>query len=128
MSKIPKQCPSCSQDLTITELSCRNCGTTVRGSYEPDVFSRLSPYDYNFVLLFLKTKGNIKEMERELGISYWTIRSKLNGVVDQMGLDAVSTQERDSGDSRQEILERLNRGEITANEAAALLSDFKKKL
>lgn len=128
MANIPKECPSCSHHLIVTELSCPNCGTTVRGTYDPDVFSRLSPNDYNFVVLFLKTKGNIKEMERELGISYWTIRSKLSEIVEQMGLEAAEQpQEIDLSDSRQDILDRLNKGEFSAKEAAEMLSKLKKK-
>jgi hypothetical protein len=127
MAKIPKKCPSCSADLVITRLSCPKCGTEVQGSFEPDLFTRLSPGDYDFIVLFIKTKGNIKEMERELGISYWTIRNKLNEIVAWLGLESAPPPEEEAAFLRQAILERLNRGEISVVEAAELLEQLKNR-
>ncbi len=127
MAKIPKQCPSCNTNLMITRLTCPKCGTEVTGNFSPDLFSRLSPNDFDFVVLFLKTKGNVKEMERELGISYWTIRSKLNEIVDQLGLENGENQAEGASDRRQEILEQLNAGQLSVKEAAALLEQIKNK-
>jgi hypothetical protein len=124
MPKIPKVCPSCSSRLIVTQLTCPECGTEVKGKYDPDLFSRLSPDDYDFIVLFLKTKGNIKEMERELGISYWTIRSKLSEVLGQLGLEE-SPEPGSVTDKRQQILEQLNKGMISAKEAAQLLEKTK---
>ena len=125
MAKLPKQCPSCNSHLLITRLSCSKCGTDVNGTYPPDVFSRLEPNDFDFIVLFVRTKGNIKEMERELGISYWTIRSKLNAIVESMdseqsqpNIEAVSSQ-------REKILEQLNEGLISVQEAAQMLEALK---
>jgi len=125
MAKLPKQCPSCNAHLQITRLSCSKCGTDVYGTYLPDVFSRLEPNDFDFIVLFVRTKGNIKEMERELGISYWTIRSKLNTIVENMDLvnslpsiEAVSSQ-------REQILKQLNDGLISVQEAAQMLEALK---
>ena len=127
MPKVPKKCPACSQDLVVTRLTCPNCSTEVSGTYQPDFFARLSPNDFDFVVLFIKTKGNIKEVERELGISYWTIRSKLNEIVAQLSQEETPRQEVESAASRrQEILEQLNRGMISVSEAAALLENLKK--
>jgi hypothetical protein len=133
MNKIPKKCPACNANLNITRLSCPDCGTEVTGSFTPDLFSRLSSNDYDFVVLFLKTKGNIKEMERELGISYWTIRSKLNEIVEQLGFGASETEEAplsreaDFSNRRQAILDQLNSGQLTVQEAAALLEQMKRR-
>jgi hypothetical protein len=139
MPKLPRKCPACDTDLNITRLSCPHCGTEVTGSYSPDVFSRLSANDFEFVVLFLKTKGNIKEMERELGISYWTIRSKLSEIVDRLGFESGTPAEgaphqegglpREDGLSnrRQEILDQLNAGQLSVQEAAALLDQLKEK-
>lgn len=128
MPKLPKKCPSCSNDLYITRLTCPTCGTEVSGEFTPDFFSRLSPNDFDFVVLFILKKGNIKEMERELGISYWTIRSKLAEIVDQLALeDRASMPANDLGAKRQKILEQLNAGLISVDEAASRLEDLKKK-
>jgi hypothetical protein len=125
MPKIPRSCPACSANLIITQLSCPNCGTQVQGKYQPDLFSRLEPNDFDFVVLFLKTKGNIKEMERELGISYWTIRSKLNEIVAQLGLGEGKAERDELTMRRQAILEQLNQGEISVQEAAARLEELR---
>jgi hypothetical protein len=124
---IPKKCPACSSDLVITRLTCSACGTEVNGSYLPDLFSRLSPNDFEFILLFVKTKGNIKEMERLLGISYWTIRSKLNEIVQLMEAEAAQDEPGDPSVQRQQILEQLNTGLITVPEAAERLERLRIK-
>jgi len=127
MPKLPLKCPSCETNLLITRLSCPKCGTEISGSFPPDIFSRLAPNDFDFVVLFVKTKGNIKEMERELGISYWTIRSKLNEIVEQLGFESREPAVNDPEIRRQEILEQLNSGMINVQEATALLEKLKKK-
>lgn len=126
MVKIPEKCPSCEGELIITQLECSVCGTQVQGTYKPDLFAKLSSTDFDFVVMFLKTKGNVKEMERELGISYWTIRSKLSDIVENLGLteDAQGQQETLS-ERRQAILRRLNEGELSVAEAEELLKSLK---
>ena len=121
MAKTPRKCPACASDLVVTRLTCPNCGTEVHGSFDPDLFARLSPTDFDFVVLFVKSKGNIKEMERELGISYWTIRGKLNEIVERLGLEKQAADPGEVADRRQAILEQLNRGELTVEQAAELL-------
>ena len=125
--KIPKHCPACNASLLVTRLTCPECGTEVTGSYTPDLFARLSPNDFDFVVLFLKTRGNVKEMERALGISYWTIRTRLNEIVVQLGLDVPEPPAEGSDARRQSILEQLNAGLITVDEAAARLEELRKK-
>jgi hypothetical protein len=130
MPKIPKSCPACEARLVVTGLSCPNCGTEVHGRFEFDLFFQLSPNDFDFVVLFLKTKGNIKEMERELGISYWTIRSKLGEIVEQLGLEEPE-ETPEAGEAvaarRQAVLDQLSDGSISVEEAAAQLQRLKKK-
>jgi hypothetical protein len=125
MHRIPEQCPSCGGRLIVTELTCSACGAQVHGQFEPDLFSRLSPTDFDFVVLFVKSKGNVKEMERELGISYWTIRSKLGEIVETLGFGEQA--EDDLSLRRRAVLERLRAGEIGVDEAAALLEELKRQ-
>jgi hypothetical protein len=131
MRKILEQCPTCSGELLATELSCPTCDTVIRGRYEPCLFCRLSPEDLAFLEVFVKNRGNVKEMERELGISYWSIRSRLDEVVARLGEEGSAAPEegkvrpergRAGQRERQAILERLDRDEITVAEAAAYLS------
>ncbi len=148
MRKILESCPTCGGAMAVSELSCTVCDTVIRSRYTPCPFCRLSPEDLAFMLLFVRSRGNVKDMERELGVSYWTIRGRLNELIAAMGLGGEDTAEpspnpsQGEGDTdaaavpspsgrglgrgpsaaeRQSILARLKRGELTAAQAAALL-------
>ncbi len=89
MRKILEACPTCGSEMVISEVTCTTCDTVVRSRYTPCPFCRLAPKDLAFMLLFVRSRGNVKDMERELGVSYWTIRGRLNEIIDAMGLDAM---------------------------------------
>ena len=122
MPLIPQSCPSCSSPLVVTQLNCTVCGTGVVGKFELSPFSRLSSESLKFLEVFVQNRGNVKEMERETGESYWAIRRRLDEVIAEMGMEAPSD---DLSTSRQEILARLSRGEINVQEATRLLSQLK---
>lgn len=123
MRKISEQCPTCGGAVVATELSCSACDTTIRGQYAPYLFCRLPAEDLAFIELFVRNRGNVKEMERELGISYWSIRSRLDEVVAALGEEApAAASQSPVRRQRQEVLERLERGEITVAEATELLA------
>lgn len=133
MRKILEACPTCGSEMVISELTCTTCDTVVRSRYTPCPFCRLAPEDLAFMLLFVRSRGNVKDMERELGVSYWTIRGRLNEIIAAMGLggsdegdDPANPAEppparRGPESGRQAVLDRLKRGEISAQEAADLL-------
>jgi hypothetical protein len=130
-------CPVCSDELTITRLHCRTCGTALEGEFGVGRFGRLSREQLALLESFLHSRGNLKEMERELGISYPTVRGRIDSLVRALGLsdgDAAQVEPDDlmaearpeqpttePGARRREILERLARHEIGAEEAAAAL-------
>jgi hypothetical protein len=117
MRKILEQCPSCGGDLAVTRLNCTSCETVVLGRYQPCPFCKLSLDSTQFLMTFVRCRGNVKEMERELGISYWTVRRKVDDLIEALGVEAEPV------DSRQrEILEQVDRGEITAAQAAEMLT------
>lgn len=87
MRKILEACPTCGSEMIISEVTCTTCDTVVRSHYAPCPFCRLAPEDLAFMLLFVRSRGNVKDMERELGVSYWTIRGRLNEIVVGMGLE-----------------------------------------
>ncbi len=125
MAIIPQKCPSCSAPLVVTQLTCTGCGTNVVGTYELSPFFRLSNQSLHFLETFIRNRGNVKDMERESGESYWAIRRRLDEVITEMGFDAGPGENPSL--TRQEILERLSRGEIDVQEATRLLTDMGKR-
>ena len=124
MPLIPQSCPSCSSPLVVTQLTCTSCGTGVVGKFELSPFFRLSPERLKFLESFVRNRGNVKEMERETGESYWAIRRQLDEVITEMGMEVPEPVD-DLSTRRQEILARLSRGEINVQEATQLLSQLK---
>jgi len=124
MPLIPQSCPSCSSPLVVTQLNCTVCGTGVVGKFELSPFFRLSPDSLKFLEAFVRNRGNVKEMERETGESYWAIRRQLDEVITEMGMEAPQPED-DISTRRQEILAQLSRGEINVQEATKLLSQIK---
>jgi hypothetical protein len=122
MSVIPQKCPSCAAPLKVTQLTCIACGTGVVGSFELSPFVRLSMKSLHFLEVFIRNRGNVKEMARETGESYWVIRRRLDEVIEEMGFDTDLSSEQDLAASRQEILQRLRKGEINVAEAKKLLT------
>ena len=123
MRGLPHQCPSCSAPLQVSALSCTECETIVQGSFSLSPLCRLSPESLQFLESFILNRGNVKEMERNTGQSYWAIRRRLDEIIQEMdlGLEPVGSPLRDE---RQDILTRLKAGEITVSEAAAQLRDL----
>lgn len=79
--QLPKLCPSCGAGLRVTQLSCPGCETLVSGSYRLPVFSRLSNDDQEFVLSFILSSGSLKQMARLYGVSYPTVRNRLDDLI-----------------------------------------------
>jgi len=119
--KVPHKCPVCGQkDMYISKLQCRVCGTTIENQFEFSKFLRLSEDQIEFVEAFLKNRGNFKEMERELGLSYPTLRSRLENILEVLGL---KQEKENESSSALVVLEMLENGEITADEAIKILKE-----
>ena len=124
MPTIPQKCPSCTSALQVTQFTCTSCGTGVVGSFELSPLFKLSEESLNFLENFVRNRGNVKEMARETGESYWTIRRQLDEVVKEMGFATDAPSQADLAGSRQEILGQLSRGEISVEEAKEQLNDL----
>lgn len=98
--KMPGSCPVCGDRLDVTSLACRSCSTAITGSFEPCRFCQLSPEHLGFVEVFVKNRGNIKEIERELGISYPTVRNRLDQVIAALGYAVGDRSSDDNDDAR----------------------------
>jgi hypothetical protein len=122
MPNIPQKCPSCSSPLRVTQLTCTVCGTGVVGSFELSPFLRLSPDRLRFLEVFVRNRGNVKEMARETGESYWAIRRQLDEVIEEMGFESSALSQADLSARRQEILRQLSQGDISVEEAKKQLT------
>jgi len=131
-------CPVCSGELAVTRLHCRSCGTTLEGDFSVGRFGRLSREQLALLESFLRSRGNLRDMERELGLSYPTVRSRVEALVRSLGFGPRSDADEPAADAadaaaeaavaaddaarileaRQQILERLARHEIGAEDAA----------
>jgi hypothetical protein len=122
-------CPVCSNELAVTRLQCRSCGTSLEGDFSVGRFGRLTRDQLTLLESFLRSRGNLREMERELGISYPTVRSRVEALVRALGFgpradadDAdEATTEPAAGRTREEILEAVARHEMSAEDAAAAI-------
>jgi hypothetical protein len=123
-------CPVCSKELAVTRLHCRSCGTTLEGDFSVGRFGRLSRDQLTLLESFLRSRGNLRDMERELGISYPTVRGRVEALVRALGFGArgdddeaaeAAPAETPPADQRQAILQQLARHEIGAEEAAAAI-------
>ena len=119
-------CPVCEGELAITRLHCRNCGTALEGEFGVGRFGRLSREQLSLLESFLRSRGNLKDLERELGISYPTVRGRVESLLRALGLadgDEPTTDEPvdDVATERRAILDRLARHEMSAEDAAAAL-------
>jgi hypothetical protein len=131
-------CPVCSGELAVTRLHCRACGTTLEGDFNVGRFGHLSREQMAVLESFLRSRGNLRDMERELSLSYPTVRARVEALIRALGFgpradsdeavaDAASAAAdlaaagADISAARQEILERLAKREISAEDAAAAI-------
>jgi hypothetical protein len=126
--KAPGRCPVCDEKLSITKLSCPKCSTTIEGNFQPCEFCRLPNEDLEFVKIFIKCRGNIKDVEKELGISYPTVRGKLDTVIRGLGYEVPSKElikeNENKTAARNEILDQLSKGEINSKEATERIKNL----
>lgn len=124
------KCPSCSSDLTVSRLRCAECEITVDGDFSLPPLLRLNRAQLDFVEVFLKNRGIIREVERELGVSYPTVRARLDEVISALGFKADGA-EPDARDERTEdavtrsrraLLEELRTGRISPEDALRALA------
>lgn len=141
----PRHCPVCSDDLHITALGCPRCGTGLSGDFEPCDFCGLDDHDRNLLRVFLVSRGNMKDLERHLGVSYPTARARFDELLGRLGLapsdpgtDTADTaaaaapvvgrgagagpDEDAGGDPRLETLQALALGEIDVGAARDALA------
>lgn len=124
MYPIPGTCPVCDGEMIATELTCRQCDTTIKGRFITGPFAQLSPEQLTFIEIFVRNEGKITRMEQELGLSYPTIRNRLHQVIRALGYEPGESEgERLTEDERRQILDDLAQGRIEYQEAMRLLQE-----
>ena len=116
----PGTCPTCGGEMVIRELECPACDITIRGRFETCPFCILSKEQTELIKIFLKSRGNLKEIERELGISYPTVRARLDDVVRTLGFTPAPEVPETV---KEELLAKLESGEIDADEFVRKLDE-----
>jgi len=127
------QCPVCHNDLVVESLHCEKCDTRVEGKFILSKFNYLDTEKLYFIEVFVKNRGNIKAIEKEMNYSYPTIKKMLDEVIVGLGYKLDGSEETeeeveekpDKSESRIEILDKLNSGEIDFETANELLKKLK---
>lgn len=123
--KLITDCPVCSSKLRAVKLSCPVCSTTVENEFEFSRFETLSQEQLKFVEVFLRSRGSIKEVEKELGVSYPTVKGKLNDVLRALGYDVADIPDEKETTDIKSILDRIESGEIAPEEAVEKIKKSK---
>ena len=123
----PTTCPVCSQSLITLRLGCPSCGTELSGHFDTCRFCRLGAADLEILEVFLRSRGNVRDVQAHLEVSYPTARARLSEVLDRLGLGdppsppAGSTPTTAARLDTASILADLAAGRLDVAEAEALL-------
>lgn len=119
--RAPNHCPVCGETLALTRLSCDECGTELAGHFPTCEYCSLSDEDREILRVFLSSRGNMKELERHLEVSYPTARARFDAVLARLGLEAGDDEgpgeDPQTNRSSLEVLESLATGDIDIDEA-----------
>ena len=116
----PANCPVCNSRLAVTRLTCPSCETELSGAFASCEFCVLTDDDREVLRVFLASRGNMKELERHLGVSYPTARARFDGLLARLGIERGSVSPTGN---RLELMEQVARGEIDVDEAMKRLED-----
>ena len=114
----PRDCPVCGQGLALTRLSCEACGTEISGTFAACEFCSLSLEDRDLLRVFLASRGNMKELERHLQVSYPTARARFDAVLERLKIVPSPAPA-----SRVELLQQVASGDIDVDAALKRMSE-----
>ena len=93
---LPTLCPSCQRVLRVVRLACDGCGAAVEGDFGLPVLTRLDAGDQTFLLNLLKSSGSLKELARTYGVSYPTVRNRLDALIEKAaGLESDTSRQEE---------------------------------
>lgn len=123
--RAPADCPVCGDELVVIAKGCRHCGTELHGEFAGTEFDLLDEAELELIRVFLSSRGNLREVEKHLKVSYPTARSRFDAVLTKLGLTpgGEGTTDHSAEElSEDEVLARVAAGELSAQDAASLLS------
>jgi hypothetical protein len=121
--RAPRDCPVCGEQLAVTRLGCGSCGSELAGVFASCEFCALNDKDTEMLRVFLASRGNLREVEKHLGVSYPTARLRFAELLGKLGL-AEEPEESSPRPTRDEILSEVAAGALTPAEAQALLAEL----
>ncbi len=121
-NKVIGTCPVCGKNLTVSVLKCDGCDTSIHGSFNLSKFDYLSVQQQEFAFVFIKNGGNIKLIEKELNISYPTVKKNLDDLINALGFENINETIVDKP-SKEDVYRALKNGEITFEEAEEMLKE-----
>ncbi len=128
---IPAKCPVTGEPLFVSELSSVSGDVTIRGRFKLPQTTRLDQDQQRFLEVFIRARGVISTMEKELGLSYPTVRARLDGLLDALGYEPLKTSGgKENGratDAKRRVLKLLEEGKLSAADAKAKLKELGSK-
>ena len=122
MYAAPTRCPVCRSEMEVTRLHCSSCDTSIEGRFSGGPIAHLIAEHLDFIVTFVRCEGKINRMEQELGLSYPTIRNRLHEVIRALGYEPGKDEAAEvSPEKRSTVLEELEAGKISADEAMRVL-------
>lgn len=128
MNILPSRCPICGGEIQVTRFHCDQCDVTIEGRFTAGKFANLSNEQLQFIEVFIRNEGKLSRMESELGLSYPTIRSRLQDIIRALGYEPGRDDQPEkpapkgiSEADRKRILEDLDQGRISAEQAMQML-------
>src|SRR5690625_7785197 len=115
---MPTHCPVSGKPLEVTALRSPDSGVSIEGRFQPNEFALLPQENLEFLRLFVKVRGNLKEMERIMGLSYTTIRLRFENLTNVLGSELTEQESRGRAGGRSDIREQLEGGEREAEPRA----------
>ena len=120
--RAPSACPVCGDELVTSRLGCPGCGTELSGHFARCAYCALDAKELELLEVFLSSRGNLREVEKHLGVSYPTARARFNELLRKLGL--TSPEEAPTAPTREQILSEVASGALSPDEAASLLAQL----
>ncbi|MGI3780052.1 MAG: DUF2089 domain-containing protein [Janthinobacterium lividum] len=120
--RAPSTCPVCGDRLAVTRLGCGTCGTELAGLFAPCDYCALDDRESELLRVFLASRGNLREVEKHLGVSYPTARARFNDLLRKLGL--AGAEEVPTALTRDQVLSEVASGALTPAAAQELLANL----